>query len=100
MTSLKGHLLELSFDGPINKDWSGYPVDALFHTPVVKHVNENLKPIADNIKSQVRSADVLFIWTDCDREGEAIGGDVADLCRSIKPNIQIWRARFSSMQPA
>ncbi|ORE01535.1 DNA topoisomerase [Rhizopus microsporus var. microsporus] len=57
-------------------------------------------PIANNIKAEVRSADVLFIWTDCDREGEAIGGDVKDLCQSVKPNIQIWRAQFSAMQPA
>ncbi|KAI8047444.1 DNA topoisomerase [Gilbertella persicaria] len=45
-------------------------------------------------------ADVLFIWTDCDREGEAIGGDLADLCRQTKPNIPVWRARFSAMQDA
>ena len=42
---------------------------------------------------------MLFIWTDCDREGEAIGGDVADLCREVNPRIQVWRARFSTMQP-
>jgi DNA topoisomerase-3 len=100
MTSLKGHLLELSFDGPINKNWNNYPVDDLFHTPVLKSVSEYMRPIADNLKTEVRRADVLFIWTDCDREGEAIGGDVMDLCKNIKRNLIIWRARFSSMQPA
>ncbi|KAI7896848.1 DNA topoisomerase [Mucor mucedo] len=92
--------MELTFDGPINKDWNNYAIDDLFHTPVTKTISGYHVPIADNIKQQVRRADVLFIWTDCDREGEAIGGDVADLCRHVKPNIQVWRAHFSSMQPA
>lgn len=100
MTALKGHLLELSFEGGINKDWAGYPMEDLFYTPLVKSTSPHLQAIADNLKSEVRRADVLFIWTDGDREGEAIGGDVADLCRSVKPNIPVWRAHFSSMQPA
>lgn len=58
-----------------------------------------MKPIADNLRQQVRTADVLFIWTDCDREGESIGGEVVDVCRQVKPNIQVWRAHFSAMQP-
>jgi DNA topoisomerase-3 len=53
----------------------------------------------DNLKTQARNSDVLFIWTDCDREGEAIGGEVVDICRSVKPGITVWRARFSSMMP-
>lgn len=97
MTALKGHLLELSFEGGINKSWYDYPLEDLFFTPVIKTVSNHLQPIADNLKSEVRRADVLFIWTDGDREGEAIGGDVADLCRSVKPNITVWRAHFSSM---
>lgn len=97
MTALKGHLLELSFEGGINKSWNDYPIEDLFFTPIVKTVSNHLQPIADNLKSEIRRADVLFIWTDGDREGEAIGGDVADLCRSVKPNITVWRAHFSSM---
>ncbi|KAI8081194.1 DNA topoisomerase [Thamnidium elegans] len=99
MTALKGHLLELSFEGGINRNWNDYPIEDLFRTPLIKNVSNHLIPIADNLKSEVRRADVLFIWTDGDREGEAIGGDVADLCRSVKPNITVWRARFSSMLP-
>ncbi|KAG1501985.1 hypothetical protein G6F47_004716 [Rhizopus delemar] len=100
MTSLKGHFLEMHFQGEIDRNWNMFPVEALFTTPIVKEIPKKMLPIANNIKSEVRSADVLFIWTDCDREGEAIGGDVKDLCQSVKPNIQIWRAQFSSMQPA
>ncbi|KAI8970127.1 DNA topoisomerase [Mycotypha africana] len=59
-----------------------------------------MKPLMNNIRNQTQRADVLFVWTDCDREGEAIGGDLADYCRTIKPGISVWRARFSAMQPA
>jgi DNA topoisomerase-3 len=99
MTALKGHLLQLNFEGGINKDWNNYPIEQVFHTAVTKGVSENSEALANNLRSEVRSADILFIWTDCDREGEAIGGDVADICRRIKPNITVWRARFSAMQP-
>lgn len=99
MTALKGHLLQLIFEGGINKDWNSYPIEDVFFTPVVKEVPDNMQPLANNLQSEVRSADILFIWTDCDREGEAIGGDVADICRRVKPNITVWRAHFSAMQP-
>lgn len=40
---------------------------------------------------------MLIIWTDCDREGEYIGGAIAKLCLESNPRIQIRRARFSDM---
>ena len=39
----------------------------------------------------------MVIWTDCDREGEAIGFDIIDLCRKRKPGIKIHRAHFSAL---
>jgi DNA topoisomerase-3 len=100
MTALKGHLMDLEFVGDINRNWYNYPIEDLFHVPVTKLISSFSKDLADNIKHEVRRADVLFIWTDGDREGEAIGGDLVDLCRTVKPNLTVWRARFSSMQPA
>jgi DNA topoisomerase-3 len=58
-----------------------------------------MKQVAINLREQVRFADILFIWTDCDREGEGIGGEVVQECRKVKPAIQVWRAHFSAMQP-
>ncbi|KAI8368332.1 DNA topoisomerase [Choanephora cucurbitarum] len=92
--------MELRFEGAIDRDWNSFALEDLFHAPVTKIVPENSKQLAENIKQQVLRADVLFIWTDCDREGEAIGGDLADFCRAIKSSIPVWRARFSAMQPA
>lgn len=36
---------------------------------------------------------------DCDLEGEAIAGEVSDLCLKFNPHINIKRARFSSLSP-
>lgn len=39
----------------------------------------------------------MIIWTDCDREGENIGFEIIKVCTDIKPNLQIYRARFSEI---
>lgn len=52
--------------------------------------------IADNIKSQARWSDILYIWTDCDREGENIGAEIRDLALKANPRLQVRRARFSN----
>jgi len=40
---------------------------------------------------------MLMIWTDCDREGEHIGSEIASVCRRAKRNIIVKRARFSAI---
>jgi DNA topoisomerase-3 len=57
-------------------------------------------PISDNIISEARGARALFIWTDCDREGEHIGGEVRDQALKENPRIQVKRARFSNIERA
>jgi len=39
----------------------------------------------------------LIIWTDCDREGEAIGYDIIDVCKQVRSNLDVYRARFSAL---
>ena len=34
------------------------------------------------LEREVRGADTLIIWTDCDREGENIGYEIIDVCRA------------------
>ncbi|KAI8333699.1 DNA topoisomerase [Chlamydoabsidia padenii] len=98
MTSVLGHLTDLDFP-PSHKSWQySNPAD-LFCLETVEFVNDDMKTVAANLRQQVRAADILFIWTDCDREGEGIGGEVVQECRKVKPNIQVWRAHFSAMQP-
>lgn len=99
MTSLVGHIMNIDFPGEYSH-WQSCQPSALFDAPVVEKVNERAKGVALNLKDEIRKADTLFIWTDCDREGEAIGYEAVEICRSIRRNIQVWRARFSAMQPA
>lgn len=53
--------------------------------------------IERNLLNEARRADELMIWTDCDREGEHIGSEIANVCRKAKPNIRVTRARFSAI---
>ena len=61
---------------------------------------QDKKVIAKNIEDQARFARALFIWTDCDREGEHIGGEIRDLAISVNRNIEVKRAHFSNIERA
>ena len=56
--------------------------------------------MASNIEAQARYANILFIWTDCDREGEHIGTEIREIVLKVNPNMQVWRARFSNIERA
>jgi len=71
------------------------------HAFVVNFVlPQDKKPIAKNIEVQARFATALFIWTDCDREGEHIGTEIRDIALRINANLQVKRARFSNIERA
>ncbi|SAM08471.1 hypothetical protein [Absidia glauca] len=98
MTSVLGHLTDIDFPST-HKNWQSCDPGDLFRSETVEYISEDMKQVAMNLREQVRFADILFIWTDCDREGEGIGGEVVQECRKVKPHIQVWRAHFSAMQP-
>lgn len=56
--------------------------------------------IADNIAQQARYAQALFIWTDCDLEGEHIGAEVRRAAQKGNSRIEVKRARFSNTERA
>lgn len=72
-------------------------MESLYEVPLEKVPNENSHKIVENLIQYSRDVDHLVIWTDCDREGEAIGYDIIDLCRKTRPNIKIHRAHFSAL---
>jgi DNA topoisomerase-3 len=59
-----------------------------------------MKNIAKNIEEQARRARSLFIWTDCDREGEHIGSEIREVARKGNGRLEVKRARFSNIERA
>ncbi|KAE8451287.1 hypothetical protein EG329_004452 [Mollisiaceae sp. DMI_Dod_QoI] len=92
-----GHLTDAKFPDEYEGDWSYPPPEALFNAPVKV---EDKEPISNNITSEARGARALFIWTDCDREGEHIGGEVRAEALKGNPRLQVKRARFSNIERA
>lgn len=99
MTCVTGHLTNVEFT-PEYKNWSHPPPESLFRAPVVTSVHDDKKQIAKNLESQARYAQLLVIWTDCDREGEHIGQEIVTAAQAGNPTIQVKRARFSNIERA
>ncbi|PGG96506.1 hypothetical protein AJ79_09566 [Helicocarpus griseus UAMH5409] len=101
MTSVLGHLLSHEFE-PQYKSWTSCDPSALFDARIEVFVGSNSKPIADNIKRHARRADVLFIWTDCDREGEHIGTEIRSVAAQSNQALGraggTVRAHFSNIE--
>lgn len=72
-------------------------MDDLYSIGLEKVPNDNAENIVKNLKLYSRDVDSLVIWTDCDREGEAIGYDIIDICKGIKPQLDVYRAHFSAL---
>ena len=56
-------------------------MESLYDIGLEKVPIETSKHVVTNLINYSKDADHLVIWTDCDREGEAIGFDIIDLCR-------------------
>jgi DNA topoisomerase-3 len=94
MTSVLGHVKVLDF-GPGYSDWQRVPVEELFSAPVIQDIPSKMQDVADNLRIEARKSEILIIWTDCDREGEYIGAEIAQICLSANSRLDIYRARYS-----
>ena len=56
-------------------------MESLYDIKLEKVPIENSVKVVESLVHYSRDIDHLVIWTDCDREGEAIGFDIIDLCR-------------------
>ncbi|KAI1297408.1 DNA topoisomerase [Mortierella claussenii] len=99
MTAVRGHLLSTDFPQRYRKWYSCAPVE-LFEVDIEKSTSKDLLAVEENLVRESRLADRVVIWTDCDREGENIGAEVANICQRQNQRIAVWRARFSSVTPA
>lgn len=99
MTSVSGHLLTYEFVQSY-QGWQSCDPISLFEAPVHKRCPENFLNIKKTLERDILKCDGLIIWTDCDREGENIGFEIIDVCKKVKPNIQVYRAKFSEITSA
>lgn len=96
MTSVSGHLLTQEF-GAEYRNWQRVDPMRLFEAPITKACPPNFADIKRTLEREIRGAHGLIIWTDCDREGENIGFEIIDVCRAVKPNMPVYRAKFSEI---
>lgn len=97
MTSVLGHLTGTDFPAEYKK-WQISTCQQLFDAPIITSVDEDKAPIARNIAQQARYSKALFIWTDCDREGEHIGSEVRQAAFEGNQRIEVKRAIFSNTE--
>ncbi|RKP26983.1 DNA topoisomerase, partial [Syncephalis pseudoplumigaleata] len=94
MTSVLGHLTEDDFPAEYQR-WSDWPPALLFEAPIRRTVSKTMKDVHKNLVNKAQRAQQLFLWTDCDREGENIAHEIAQACRQANPRIVLRRPRFS-----
>ncbi|KAI9715325.1 MAG: DNA topoisomerase [Chrysothrix sp. TS-e1954] len=99
MTSVAGHINSVDFDSRY-RGWHSCQPSQLFEAPLVTYVENEKKSIAKNIETNARHARALFIWTDCDREGEHIGSEIRDIALKVNSHLDVKRARFSNTERA
>ena len=99
VTSVTGHVMELDFVGAA-KSWSAVEPGELFHAPVATAVADDKRALARQLQQEARGAAWLYLWLDCDREGENIASEVVALCTQTNARLRLARPRFSSLVPA
>ncbi|KAI8055459.1 DNA topoisomerase [Syncephalis plumigaleata] len=76
VTSVLGHLTEDDFPAEY-RQWSNWPPAILFEAPIQRTISKNMKDVHKNLLNKSRYAVELYLWTDCDREGENIAYEIA-----------------------
>lgn len=94
-TSVRGHLA--SFDFPPNYGWNKCDPIELFDAPIEASYRGDMEGIERMLRQLAGQCRVLILWLDCDREGEAIGDEVRQVCLRGNPRLRILRARFSTV---
>ena len=96
-TSVRGHLASTDF--PPAYGWSKVDPIALFEAPIRVSYKADMEPLERMIRNLSRNASAVILWLDCDREGEAIADEVRDVCLRGNPQLQMFRAKFSTVLP-
>lgn len=97
-TSILGHLTDIDF-ATDTSNWKEVDPFSLFRTEIKENFinDEKTSNVISNIQSKAKDCRILFLWLDNDREGEFISEEVEKVCKSVNPNIVVYRARFSAL---
>lgn len=79
------------------RTWSSSNLPDLFAAPLVKFVKEDMSDLEKDLRCHARTSNTLILWLDCDREGENIAMEIKEICCDENPNLEVKRARFSSV---
>lgn len=96
-TSVTGHILDFKFVQSV-QHLAADPRRFLCESAVERSPIEGMQNVIDNLIEYAKRATDLFLWLDCDREGEAIAQDVSAVCLKVNPHLKVHRAKFSSVQ--
>eukprot|EP01083_Nonionella_stella_P198540 728845_1 len=92
-----GHVMDIDFPYEY-RSWENTDPRELFDAPTRPKPSGGGK-MKNHLEKNGRDCDYLYLWLDCDREGENIAYEVIDVCHKANPRIEIKRARFSSLVP-
>ncbi len=91
---LKGHILKPEFPEEYRK-WQNVDPADLIEAEIIKVPSQ--KQILKALQSLAKKAEKVIIATDFDREGELIGVDAVNKIKEVNEDVEIKRARFSSL---
>jgi DNA topoisomerase III len=99
-TSVRGHLASIEFGAEYG--WSRCDPLMLFEAPIEIVYKDDMQPLKRMLERLSKTVDAVILWLDCDREGEAIGDEVMQVCLGGNPRLRpfIYRARFSTVLDA
>ena len=97
-TSVRGHLASYDFDSN-RYGWNKCDPVSLFEAPILTFYRSDMQPLERTLRQLSQQATHVILWLDCDREGEAIGAEVQQVCMEANPRLQntVYRARFSTV---
>jgi DNA topoisomerase-3 len=97
VTSVCGHLMAIDL-----ADKHAWKLNSMhvFDDRITEQVNKGSEGTFRNLTTEAAGMRVLVIWTDCDREGEAIGAEVVRAVQSVNQHVLVRRARFSAANHA
>lgn len=79
------------------RKWHSCDPFVLFDLDPITKTPPDKQAITSNLFNEAKKVDTLVIWTDCDREGEHIGAEIAKVCKRAKSTLIVRRARFSAI---